>query len=144
LRSNAVPDEYGSVWGNHGNTALVDSEKRRALGSVGGTVLVATFNLAVKAEKRAEFLSAIYGLIDRTLHLPGCSACRLSTDCRDVDAYFLTCEWQSRSDFVAFTSSRELHVLCGMRGLLSAEIQVAIDEVSARSQGSLPKLLRSS
>jgi quinol monooxygenase YgiN len=105
-------------------------------------VLVATFNLAVKAEKRAEFLSAIYGLIDRTLHLPGCSACRLSTDCRDVDAYFLTCEWQSRSDFVAFTSSRELHVLCGMRGLLSAEVQVVVDEVNARTEALIMSISR--
>ena len=84
-------------------------------------MLVARFMLAVKSEKRGEFLSAIGGLIDGTLRLPGCSACRLSADCSDAEGYFLISEWQTRPDFVAFTGSRELHVLCGMRGLLSAD-----------------------
>ena len=98
--------------------------------------------LAVKSEKRGEFLSALGGLIDRTLRLPGCSACRLSADCSDADGYFLISEWQTRPDFVAFTGSRELHVLCGMRGLLSAEPYVVVDDVQKRSQGSLLHLSR--
>jgi quinol monooxygenase YgiN len=105
-------------------------------------VLVARFMLAVKSEKRGEFLSAIGGLIDGTLRLPGCSACRLSADCSDAEGYFLISEWQTRPDFVAFTGSRELHVLCGMRGLLSAEPYVVVDDVQKRSQGSLLHLSR--
>ena len=105
-------------------------------------MLVARFMLAVKSEKRGEFLSAIGGLIDGTLRLPGCSACRLSADCSDADGYFLISEWQTRPDFVAFTGSRELHVLCGMRGLLSAEPYVIVDDVRKRTEGPLPQLSR--
>jgi len=45
--------------------------------------------LAVKPEKRGEFLSAIGGLTDSTVRLPDCSACRLSADYYDADGYFL-------------------------------------------------------
>jgi quinol monooxygenase YgiN len=100
-------------------------------------VLVAKFMLAVKPEKRGEFLSAIGALIDRTLRLRGCSACRLSVDCDDADGYMLISEWQSRGGFVEFTGSRELHVLCGMRGLLSAEPHVVLDDVRRRTEGPL-------
>ena len=103
-------------------------------------MLVARVMLAVKSEKRGEFLSAIGALIDRTLRLRGCSACRLSADCYDTDGYILVSEWQSRSDFVAFTGSRELHVLCGMRGLLSADPHVVVDDVRKRTEGPLPRL----
>ena len=114
------------------------------MGPVGrsDSVLVVKFTLAVKSEKRGEFLSAIGGLIDRTLRLRGCSACRLSADCSDTDGYFLTSEWHTRGDFVAFTGSRELHVLCGMRGLLSAEPYVIVDEIRKRTEGPLPRLSR--
>ena len=105
-------------------------------------VLVVKVILAVKAEKRAEFRSAMAGLIDRTLRLRGCSACRLSGDCDDADGYFLISEWQSRSDVVVFTSSRELQVLCGMRGLLNAEPHVVVDEVKKRTEASLAQLSR--
>jgi quinol monooxygenase YgiN len=123
---------------------LPNGKRRVALRAVGGptAVLVAKFTLAVKSEKRAEFLSAITGLIDRTLRLRGCSACRLSADCSDADGYFLISEWQNRGDFVAFTASRELYVLCGMRGLLSAEPYVVVDEVRRRTEGPLPELPR--
>ena len=105
-------------------------------------MLVAKFMLAVKSEKRGEFLSAIGALIDRTLRLRGCSACRLSADCSDSDGYFLISEWNTRGDFEAFTGSRELHVLCGMRGLLSAEPHVIVDDVRKRTEGPLPQLSR--
>jgi hypothetical protein len=105
-------------------------------------VFVVKFILAIRSDKRTEFLSAMSGLIDRMLRLPGCSACRLSGDCCDTDGYFLICEWESRSDFVMFTSSRELLVLCGMRGLLSAEPRVVVYDVRKRIEGPLPRLPR--
>jgi hypothetical protein len=105
-------------------------------------MLVAKFTLTVRSEKRGEFLSAIGGLIDRTLRLRGCSACHLSADCYDAEGYFLTSEWHTRGAFVAFTGSRELHVLSGMRGLLSAEPYLILDEVKKRTEGPLPRLAR--
>ena len=105
-------------------------------------MLVAKFMLAVKSEKRGEFLSAIGALIDSTLRLRGCSTCRLSADCSDLDGYFLISEWNTRDDFVEFTGSRELHVLSGMRGLLSAEPYVIVDDVRKRTEGPLPQLSR--
>ena len=105
-------------------------------------MFISQFALTVKPEKRAEFLSAIAGIIDRTLRLPGCLSCRLSVDCSDADAYFLTSEWKDQAAFVGFTSSRVLGVLCGMRSLLHVEPRVVLDEVSKRTEGPLPRVPR--
>ena len=100
-------------------------------------VLVAQFVLNVKSEKRGEFLSAVAGIIERTLRFPGCLSCRLTADCRDADGYFLTSEWAESAEFERFTSSRELQVLCGMRVLMNAEPRAIVDEVSKRTESRL-------
>jgi quinol monooxygenase YgiN len=100
-------------------------------------VLVAQFLLTVKSDKRGEFMSALAGLIDRTLRLPGCIGCKLTADCRDSDGYFLISEWNGREEFQRFLSSRELQVLCGMRGLMNAEPRAIVDEVTKRTESRL-------
>jgi quinol monooxygenase YgiN len=100
-------------------------------------VLVARFVLTVRPDKRGEFLSAVAGIIDRTLALPGCLCCRLSSDCQDTDSYFLTSEWQGEAEYNAFGNSRELQILCGMRMLLSTDPRAIVDDVRRRTEGPL-------
>jgi quinol monooxygenase YgiN len=102
-------------------------------------VLIARFVLNVKPDKRGEFLSAVAGIIDRTLRLPGCLSCRLSSDCHDPDGYFLTSEWKGHTEFEAFEHSTELQVLCGMRVLLNAEPRAVVDDVRKRTERALPR-----
>ena len=80
--------------------------------------------LHVRPEKRAEFLSTLSAIIDRTLRLHGCIGSRLATDCDDADGYFLTFEWKRREAFNEFLNSKEMNVLRGMRGLLDAAREV--------------------
>jgi quinol monooxygenase YgiN len=95
---------------------------------------VATVNLRVKDDKRAEALSAIDGFIRRMHMWPGCLTCRLMTDAGDTQLLTLVSEWDSREALDGFLASREFLILQGMRLVLREDPQVILDEILLRSR----------
>ena len=95
---------------------------------------VATVNLRVKDDKRAEALSAIDGFVRRMHMWPGCLTCRLMTDAGDTQLLTLVSEWDSREALDGFLASREFLILQGMRLVLREDPQVILDEILLRSR----------
>jgi quinol monooxygenase YgiN len=95
---------------------------------------VASVNLYVRNQTRAEALSAIDELIRRTRAWPGCLKCRLLTDADDMTALTLVSEWDTRQALDGFLASREFLILKGMRILLREDPEAVLDEVVARAR----------
>jgi quinol monooxygenase YgiN len=88
----------------------------------------------VRADKRAEWVSAVTQVLDTMRWSTGCLGCRLFTECENPNMFMLTSEWDNRGFLEAHLESHEFQILEGTSFLLRSGPALVVDEVVARAR----------
>ena len=85
---------------------------------------------SVRPAKQQECCAAFRRLLERTRSRPGCLDARLICDPTDPHALTLVSEWATRAACDAYVTSDDFGVVKGMRFLMTADLLIAVDEIS--------------
>ena len=102
-------------------------------------MLIASLLFDVRPENRAEFVSAVEGILDALRSSQGCLGCRLVNDYEVDNVFFMTSEWDNRMYLDRYLASPEYQVLEGTRILLRDGPALSVDEVVSRQRAPRPK-----
>jgi quinol monooxygenase YgiN len=97
-------------------------------------MLIASLTFDVRADKRAEWVSAVTQVLDTMRWSTGCLGCRLYTECENPNLFMLTSEWDNRGFLEAHLESQEFQILEGTSFLLRSGPALVVDEVVARAR----------
>jgi quinol monooxygenase YgiN len=97
-------------------------------------MLIASLTFDVRADKRAEWVSAVTQVLDTMRWSAGCLGCRLLSECENPNLFMLTSEWDNRGFLEAHLDSNEFQILEGTSFLLRDGPTLVVDEVVARAR----------
>ena len=93
-------------------------------------MIIATINIKVIQEKRAELLQTLRSMTKQILKEKGCKSCDFYQDVEDKNAFTLAEEWETQEDMDNHIKSDMFCALLGTKNLLSEPPEIKFRVVS--------------
>ena len=93
-------------------------------------MIIATINIKVIQEKRAELLQTLRSMTKQILKEKGCNSCDFYQDVENENAFILTEEWETQEDVDNHIKSDMFCALLGTKNLLSESPEIKFKVVS--------------